>query len=311
MSSNVQAAEHGQDLPALRASRVTISSRLRAYINLMKPHVTTLLLAITALTMVMAARGMPSPWLMAATLLGGLLAAGSANAMNCFIDRDIDSLMGRTMRRAVPTGRVPPRDALLFGVILAVASFVEMTLLVNLTAALLALSGILFYVLIYTLWLKRSTPQNIVIGGAAGAVPPLVGWAAVTGSVNLTAALLFAIIFMWTPPHFWALSLLIQRDYERAGVPMLPVVRGEQTTRRHIFIYTAVLIPVTLSLAVTGAMGVLYLTMALGLGAIMLYLAWRLLRGASRQWANRLFWFSNSYLALLFAVMAIDRIIGL
>ncbi len=287
-----------------------LSGVFRAYLNLMKPHVTTLLVAVTALTMVMAARGMPSPLLMVATLLGGLLSAGSANAINCYLDRDIDQLMGRTMRRAVPAGKVSARNALVFGVVLAVVSFTEMVLFVNLLAASLALSGILFYVFIYTALLKRTTPQNIVIGGAAGAVPALVGWAAVTNTVGLPAFLLFLVIFFWTPPHFWALALLIQRDYERAGIPMLPVVVGEDETRRQIFLYTLLLIVVTVLLFVSGTMGYLYLVAALGLGGYMLYLAYRLLRGDSKHWANRLFWFSNSYLALLFAVMAVDRVIS-
>ncbi len=305
-------------LPADESSLSALSERLPinfrrvtgAYLNLMKPHVTTLLLAITALTMVMAERGMPPPLLMLATLVGGLFSAGSANAINCYIDRDIDSIMGRTMRRAVPAGRVPPQRALVFGIVLAVLSFAELTLFVNLLSAVLAFSGIIFYVFVYTGYLKRSTVQNIVIGGAAGAVPPLVGWAAVSNSVPLAAFLLFAVIFFWTPPHFWALALLIQRDYERAGVPMLPVVLGEQETHKQIFLYTLLLVGVTLLLFASGSMGYLYLAAALSLGAVMIYLAYRLMRGGSKQWANRLFWFSNSYLALLFAVMAVDRILG-
>jgi protoheme IX farnesyltransferase len=281
-----------------------------AYVNLMKPHVTTLLLAVTALTMVMAARGMPSPLLMVATLLGGLMSAGSANSINCYLDRDIDQLMGRTMKRSVPSGRVTAQHALIFGVLLGIGSFIEMVLWVNLLSAVLAMSGILFYVLIYTRLLKRTTTQNIVIGGAAGAMPAMVGWAAVTNQVGLPAFLLFTVIFFWTPPHFWALALLIQRDYERAGIPMLPVVVGEDETRKQIFLYTLLLIGVTLLLFTSGTMGYLYLVSALVLGGIMLYFAFRLLRGDTRQWANRLFWYSNSYLALLFAIMAVDRIIG-
>lgn len=293
------------DRLASSSARQTIG----AYANLMKPHVTSLLLAVTALTMVMAARGMPSPTLMLATLLGGLLAAGSANAINCYLDRDIDQLMGRTMRRSVPAGKVPPRHALIFGVALALVSFAEMVLFVNPLAAALALGGILFYVFVYTRWLKRTTPQNIVIGGAAGAMPALVGWAAVTHSLNLAAFLLFAIIFYWTPPHFWALSLLIKRDYERAGIPMLPVVVGDAETRKQIFLYTLLLLSVTLLLFASGSMGFLYLGTAILLGGVMVYLAFRLLRSDSKRWAHRLFWFSNSYLALLFAVMAIDRVL--
>jgi heme o synthase len=298
-------------LPALQ-ERLSVGVRqtVGAYVNLMKPHVTTLLLAITALTMVMAERGMPPPLLMLATLLGGLFSAGSANAINCYIDRDIDGIMGRTMRRAVPAGRVPPRHALVFGIVLGALSFAELMLFVNLLSAVLAFSGIIFYVFVYTGYLKRSTVQNIVIGGAAGSIPPLVGWAAVSNSIPLAAFLLFAVIFFWTPPHFWALALLIQRDYERAGVPMLPVVLGEQETRKQIFLYTLLLVGVTLLLFASGTMGYLYLAAALSLGAVMIYLAFRLMRGGSKQWANRLFWFSNSYLALLFAVMAVDRILG-
>lgn len=285
------------------------SDLIKAYVNLMKPHVTTLLVAVTALTMVMAERGMPSPTLMLATLLGGLMAAGSANAINCYLDRDIDGLMGRTMRRSVPAGRVPAQHALAFGLLLAIASFAEMVFLVNPLAATLALSGILFYVFVYTVLLKRTTPQNIVIGGAAGGVPALVGWAAVTHSLDLPAFLLFAIIFYWTPPHFWALALLIKADYERAGIPMLPVVMGDAETRRQIFLYTWLLLGITLLLFATGTMGYLYLVAALVLGGTMLYLAFRLLVSESKRWAHRMFWFSNSYLALLFAVMALDRVI--
>jgi protoheme IX farnesyltransferase len=260
--------------------------------------------------MVMAAQGMPSPMLMVATLLGGLLAAGSANSINCYIDRDIDGLMGRTMRRSVPSGRIEPRQALIFGIVLAVLSYIEMLVFVNWLAATLALSGILFYVFVYSGWLKRSTTQNIVIGGAAGGVPALVGWAAVTHTVGLAAFLLFAIIFYWTPPHFWALSLLIKRDYERAGIPMLPVVKGDKETHRQIFLYSWLLLGVSLLLFASHIMGYLYLITALVLGGIMLYFSYRLLRGGSNHWANRLFWFSNSYLAVMFAVMALDRVIG-
>ena len=299
----------GSSLRAQGAGLKAQGSRLRAYTNLIKPHVTLLLLAVTALTMVMAARGMPSPGILLATLLGGLMATGSANAINCYLDRDIDRLMGRTMRRAVPSGKIPPRHALVFGLVLAVASYGEMLLLVNLLAASLALSGILFYVIVYTGLLKRTTPQNIVIGGAAGAVPALVGWAAVTGTISLPAFLLFTIIFYWTPPHFWALALLIKPDYERAQIPMLPVVRGDRETRWQIFLYSWLLLGVTLLLFSTGTMGYLYLVAALALGGGMLYLAFRLLRSESKRWAHRLFWYSNSYLAILFAVMALDSVI--
>jgi protoheme IX farnesyltransferase len=304
-----QTTELAGEIAPARTFGAALAARGLAYINLMKPHVTTLLLAITALTMVMAAKGLVPVHLLGATLLGGLLAAGSANAINCYLDRDIDGLMGRTMRRSVPAGRVSPGHALVFGLIIGVLSFGIFAVFVNLLAAGLAIAGLLFYVLIYTGWLKRTTTLNIVIGGAAGAVPALVGWAAVTGTVNLTAVLLFAVIFCWTPPHFWALSLLIKRDYERAGIPMLPVIKGDRETRRQIFLYTLVLVAVSLLLFAVGAMGYPYLAVALALGAGMIYLALRLLRGAPLAWANRLFWFSNSYLALLFAVMALDRVL--
>ena len=200
-------------------SRQTISN----YINLIKPHVTVLLLGITVATMAIARKGLPDLGLVVATLLGGAMAAGSANCLNCYIDRDIDQIMGRTQRRSLPSGRVQPTHALIFGIILGIASFLVLTTFVNLLSAILAFSAILFYVFVYTLGLKRTTAQNIVIGGAAGAVPVLVGWAAVTNNLSLPAIWLFAIIFYWTPPHFWALSLLIQKDYEKARVPMLPV----------------------------------------------------------------------------------------
>jgi heme o synthase len=307
--SNVWEPERPTPAPAPPVIE-SVRAGVGAYVNLMKPHVTTLLLAVTALTMVMAERGMPSPWLMLATLAGGLAAAGSANALNCFIDRDIDSLMSRTVRRSVPAGRVSPKNALVFGIVLAVFSFVEMSLFVNLLAASLALAGILFYVIVYTGMLKRTTTQNIVIGGAAGAMPPMVGWAAVTHSLALAPFLMFCVIFFWTPPHFWALALILRRDYERAGIPMLPVVAGERETRKQIWLYTWLLIGVTLLLFSSHVMGYLYLGAALLMGGVMLYFAYRLYRNDSLHWAHRLFWFSNSYLAILFAVMAVDRVLG-
>jgi protoheme IX farnesyltransferase len=242
-------------------------------------------------------------------LLGGALAAGSANSINCYIDRDIDQLMGRTQRRALPAGKVQPTQALIFGIVLGVVSFVILWAFVNLLSAILATSAILFYIFVYTLGLKRTSAQNIVIGGAAGAVPVLVGWAAVTNNVSLAAIWMFAIIFYWTPPHFWALSLLIQKDYEKAGVPMLPVVMGERETRKQIFLYSLLLLAVTLVLFMIHAMGYIYLIGALILGGILLYMAIRLLLDDSKKWARTLFWYSNCYLAVIFAVMVIDRVI--
>jgi protoheme IX farnesyltransferase len=284
--------------------------RVNAYVNLIKPHVTVMLLGVTLAAMEMAQRGLPPVGLIAATLFGGACAAGSANAINCYLDRDIDQKMSRTSRRTLPAGRVPPVHALIFGGILAVLSFVSLTVFVNLLSALLALSGILFYVFVYTLWLKRTSTQNIVIGGAAGAVPPLVGWAAVTHSVGLPAILLFAIIFLWTPPHFWALALLIKNDYARACIPMLPVVKGDKETKKQIFIYSLVLLASTLILFVIHTLGLLYLASALALGGIFIYLAIRVWRDETKRWARTLFWYSNCYLALLFALMVIDRVIA-
>jgi heme o synthase len=279
------------------------------YVDLMKPHVTVLLLGVTAAAMAIAKQGLPPLALVIPTLLGGAMAAGSANCINCYIDRDIDQIMGRTQRRSLPSGRVEPRQALVFGIFLGVASFIVLALFVNLLSAVLACSAILFYVFVYTLWLKRSTVQNIVIGGAAGAVPVLVGWAAVTNSLSLPAIWLFAIIFFWTPPHFWALSLLIQKDYEKAGIPMLPVVKGEAETRRQILLYSLLLLALTLVLFAMGTMGYFYLAGAVILGGGLVYLAIRLWRDQSKKWARTLFWYSNMYLAAIFAIMVLDRVI--
>ncbi len=279
------------------------------YVDLMKPHVTVLLLGTTAAAMAIASRGLPPLGLVAATLLGGAMAAGSANCINCYIDRDIDQIMGRTQRRSLPSGRVQPTQALIFGITLGVGAFITLAAFVNLLSATLACSAILFYVFVYTMWLKRSSAQNIVIGGAAGAVPVLVGWAAVTNTITLPAIWLFAIIFYWTPPHFWALSLLIQKDYEKARVPMMPVVMGENETRRQIFLYSLLLLAVTLVLFGMHAMGYVYLVAAVILGGILIYMSVRLLRDKTKRWARTLFWYSNCYLAMIFAVMVVDRVI--
>ena len=283
--------------------------RLGAYVSLMKPHVTVLLLGTTLAAMVVAASGMPSFGLIVATLLGGALAAGSANAINCYWDRDIDGLMTRTKTRALPAHRVDERHALAFGLALGAASFLLLALAVNLLSALLAVAAILFYVVIYTMWLKRTTSQNIVIGGAAGAVPVLVGWAAVAGSLSLVPIWMFLVIYLWTPPHFWALSLLLKNDYERAGVPMLPVVFGEEETYRQIVLYTLLLFAATLMLFAIHAMGYLYLVAAVGLGAYLLRLTLRLRRERTLKLARTVFWFSNYYLVLLFAAMVLDHVL--
>ncbi len=286
-----------------------IRQTIANYVNLIKPHVTVLLLGITVATMAIARQGFPDLGLVLATLLGGALAAGSANSINCYIDRDIDQIMGRTQRRSLPSGRVQPVPALIFGIALGVASFIILATLVNMLSALLALGAILFYVVVYTMGLKRTSTQNIVIGGAAGAVPVLVGWAAVTNSVSLSAIWLFAIVFYWTPPHFWALALLIKKDYEKASVPMLPVVMGDGETRKQIFLYSLLLVAVTMMLFIMHTMGYFYLIAALILGGIMVYMAVRLLIDKTKDWARTIFWYSNCYLAAIFAVMVIDRVI--
>jgi protoheme IX farnesyltransferase len=253
--------------------------------------------------------GSPPASRIALTCLGGYLSAGGAGAVNHYWDRDIDAQMTRTASRPIPAGRISPRAALTFGFVLATMSFVLLSLTVNVLAASLALGGFVGYVGVYTMYLKRRTPQNIVIGGAAGAVPPLVGWAATRGSLSWTAVYLFAIVFYWTPPHFWALSLLIQKDYEKAKIPMLPVVMGEQETRKQILLYSLLLLAVTMILFAMGAMGYFYLVTSLILGGILLYMAIRLFRDKTKSWARTLFWYSNCYLALIFAVMVIDRVI--
>jgi len=295
----------------MRAEVTGISSAswrraLGAYVGLMKPHVTVLLLGTTLAAMAVA--GMPSLPVVLATLLGGALAAGSANALNCYWDRDIDQVMSRTRSRALPSHKVGEKQALVFGLSLGIASFLLLSLVVNLLAALLALAAILFYVGVYTMWLKRTTPQNIVIGGAAGAVPVLVGWAASTGTVSLAAVWMFLIIFLWTPPHFWALSLVLRKDYERAGVPMLPVVRGDAETRKQILIYMVALLLGSLTLVAIGTLGWFYLAVALLSGGALLYYAIRLMRTRTLADARAFFWFSNYYLALLFAAMVIDHL---
>ncbi len=281
-----------------------------AYVNLTKPRVISLLLVTTLAAMVIAAAGMPPLGLVALTLLGGALGAGGANAINCWLDRDIDAMMHRTVWRAIPAGVLRPRDALTFGVLLGAASFAVLALFVNMLSAVLTLAALVFYVLVYTRWLKRSSTQNIVIGGAAGAVPPLVGWAAVTGEVSLLAVYLFAIVFYWTPPHFWALSLLIKEDYRRAGVPMLPVVRGEPETRRQVLLYSIVLVALTVVVFGLGLLGVPYLVGAVILGALLLRYAVRLLREATTEAARAMFKYSMLYLTLLFVVMAVDRLVS-
>jgi protoheme IX farnesyltransferase len=287
----------------------TWARRVGAYVDLMKPHIIILLLITTVPPMILAQQGWPSAWLILATLFGGTLAAGGANVINCYIDRDIDQVMHRTSRRPLPSHAVPPRAALIFGVILSVTAFAFLWITTNLLAACLAVSAILFYVFVYTLWLKRTTPQNIVIGGAAGAVPVLVGWAAVTGRVGLPAVVLFLIVFYWTPPHFWALSMRYEAEYRAAGVPMLPVVRGIPETTRQIVLYSLILFALTLLLYPVAGMGLVYLITAIGLGVWFVLQAFRLRRDPTVPRAMNLFHLSNTYLALLFAAVAIDPLL--
>jgi len=274
------------------------------YIALTKPKVQSLLLLTTVTTMYVA--GDPSIGLVAVTVIGGYLAAGGAGAVNHYYDRDIDARMARTAHRPVPSGRVAPAAAFWYGIVLALLSFALLAAVVNLLSALLALSGFLGYTLVYTLWLKRRTVQNIVNGGAAGAVPPLVGWAAVTGDVTGTSIYLFAIVFFWTPPHFWALSLLMKDEYAAVGVPMLPVVRGERETRRQILLYSVLLYGVTQLPFCAGGFGGIYLACSVVLGAAFIAAAVVLMRRADRRSALRLYLFSLAYLAALFAAMVVD-----
>jgi heme o synthase len=287
---------------AVRSPAATVASD---YLTLTKPKVQSLLLLTTVASMEIA--GEPSLPLIAATCLGGYLSAGGAGAVNHWFDRDLDARMARTANRPVPSGRVSPRAALTFGLVLGALSVIWLALAVNPLAAALSASGYLGYTLVYTFWLKRRTAQNIVIGGAAGAVPPLVGWAAATGGLDGTALYLFAIVFFWTPPHFWALSLLMKDEYAKVGVPMLPVVRGERETRRQILLYALLLYAVTQLPFCAGGFGVPYLVASLVLGAGFIGGAVRLMRRADRRAALWLYLFSLAYLAVLFVSMVADQ----
>jgi protoheme IX farnesyltransferase len=282
----------------------------RDYVTLTKPRIMSLLLLTGAAGMFVGAGGVPPLGTFAVTMAGLALACGGASALNHVLDRDLDRLMRRTGHRPVAEARVAPERAVEFGLALMAFSFVLLASLVNVLTALLALVGGLFYVLVYTRWLKRSTPQNIVIGGAAGAVPPLVGWAAATGNLTVPALFLFLIVFFWTPPHFWALALVIKRDYAAAQVPMLPVVRGDDETARQIVWYSLVLVAVTLLPFAWHTAGVVYLAAALVLGAIFLRLAWRLRRETTTARAGALFHYSLLYLALLFVALAVDPLLS-
>ncbi|HMQ30339.1 MAG TPA: heme o synthase, partial [Chloroflexaceae bacterium] len=295
---------------AATAARVKAESRpslLSDYLSLTKPKVISLLLVTTAAAMYLTEAGAPSLWLVFWTMVGGYLAAGGAGAINCAFDGDIDVNMGRTSRRPVPSGRISRRSAMVFGLALSALSVVVMLVFTTPLAAFFSTLGIVYYAWLYTQWLKRSTWQNIVVGGGAGAIPPLVGWTAVTGQLSVAAVLLFAIVFYWTPPHFWALALVKQKDYARAGVPMLPVVAGEAETRWQILVYSALLVALSALLTPIGAMGWIYLVGAGLLGAIFMRYAWDVWRKGDQASIWGLYKYSLLYLALLFVAMVVDR----
>lgn len=285
-----------------------ITSTIQDYVVLTKPGIQTLLLVALLGAMLVAAEGAPPIGLVVAMLVGGSLVSGGANALNCYIDRDIDAKMSRTRTRATASGRISPGAALTFGITISVLGVLVIGLASNWFAAGLAVVGNLYYVLVYTLWLKRSTPHNIVVGGAAGAVPPLVGWAAVTGTLSAPAWILFAIIFYWTPPHFWSLALLKQGEYGRASVPMLPVVAGEEATRRQIFLYTVLLSAVSLLLVPFG-MGWIYMIGVAALNVMFLWYAWLLLTEPSKARARQTFFYSLWYLALFYVALVLDQLL--
>ena len=291
------------------AAHPPLAARVRGYIALTKPRIIELLLITTVPTMVVAERGLPSWWLMVATVVGGTLSAGGANAINMVVDRDIDAKMARTRNRPLVTGLITPRSALIFAIGLEVIAFVWLWGFVNLLSAVLAVAACLFYVFVYTLWLKRSSTSNIVIGGAAGAAPVLIGWSAVTDSLAWEPVLLFAVIFFWTPPHFWALAIRYKDDYAAADVPMLPSVASLHTTSIRILAYTIVVWALSIAFWPVGDMGWIYAVAAVGLGAVFTVMAVQLLVDPTTKRAMRLFSFSITWVTLLFGAMALDQLV--
>ena len=287
-------------------SSASFTDVVGAYVGLTKPRIIELLLVTTLPTMVIAQRGLPDLWLVVATMVGGTLAAGSANTFNSYFERDIDAKMKRTRRRPMPNHRVPERNALIFGVVLGICAFATLYLFVNALAAWLGVAAIVFYAVVYTLILKPRTPQNVVIGGAAGCMPTLIAWAAVTGEVGAAAFVLFAIVFYWTPPHTWALAMKYEDDYAAGGVPMLPVVAGRHETTKQITLYSILMVAVSLIFGPIGGMGTLYFATAVVLGGIFLVMALRLQRTQTERDAMSLFRYSISYLGLLFIAAAVD-----
>jgi protoheme IX farnesyltransferase len=305
-TSEASVGKTGESVASGSDSPPTLRERIGAYVALTKPRIIELLLVTTVPAMFLAARGVPRLDLVFWTLVGGSMAAGAANAINCYIDRDIDLLMTRTRRRPLPAHEVSPEDALVFGLVLGVVAFAVMAFTTNLVAALVTLIAMAFYVVVYTMLLKRSTPQNIVLGGAAGALPPVIGWAAVTGDIGLPALVLFAIVFYWTPPHFWALSLRLRRDYEAAGVPMLPVTHGVPETTRQIALYSVLMVCLTLVFFAVARMGLVFLAGSLILGGLFLLQAFLMWRDGTDARAVRLYKYSITYLTALFALIILD-----
>ena len=281
----------------------------RALLELTKPRIASLVVLTGVPALLMAANGLPAPHIFFGAIVGTVLAAGSAACFNMYFDRDVDALMRRTASRPLPSGALPPSAAVLLGAVLGVVSFAVLWFATNALAAGLAVASIFYYAIVYTVWLKRRTPENIVIGGGAGASAPLIAWAAVTGTIGLTAVLLSAIVFLWTPPHFWSLALYRREDYERAGIPMLPVTHGEPETRKRILLYTLVLVPVTLLLLPLRAVGLVYAIPAAGLGTIFIVEAWRLWRSGQIARAPALFRFSILYLFALYCLLAVDALL--
>jgi heme o synthase len=301
----------GSSIARQQQSWYSLSDTIKNYFQLTKPRIIPLLLITTAASMAIASAGKIDPVLLLVTLIGGTLAAASAQVMNCIYDRDIDYDMLRTRKRPLPSGSIQPHHALIFAIILGILSFTVLAVFANLLAAGLAMAGIVFYMLIYTHWLKRHTTQNIVIGGAAGAIPPLVGWAAVTGDLSLTPWLLFILIFLWTPPHFWSLALMIKDDYAQVGVPMLPVVVGEKITTEQIWLYSWLTVPCSLLLIYPlGTLGIIYIAIAVILGYYLLQKSWQLKQNPTdKQLARGLFKYSIVYMMLLCVAMVIDKLL--
>ena len=308
MIKSTSVKDKGSIDPELTREQAMLRLAISDYVMLTKPRIILLLLVVTFVPMFLAGPAAPSGWLILWTMVGGFLAAGGANALNQFVDRDIDHVMVRTRRRPLPGGRMSPTQVLVFGIVLGAASFAILWWQVNLLSALIALFGLLFYVFVYTLLLKRSSTQNIVVGGLAGAVPPLVGWAAVANEISLLPLIMVAIVFYWTPPHFWALALMRQKEYRAAGVPMLPVIAGERETHRQILLYSVLLLLISALPVFLQLLGPVYLALALVLNGVFLWEAIDIWRKPTNANIWRLYKYSLLFLALIFLAMGIDRL---